>query len=167
MSRRTSETRLFHVQRYALIAIVITIFAIGFVSGFVRLTWTGEFSRIGFDLSKARLQVLYKSEEYFGWGVYGYESGFVVRWLDYPGYSLVPYYVDGRGEGPVRTSVPLWVPLIPFAVPLFAGWRHKRRRESRRRMGFCPVCGYDLTGNRSGRCPECGTPCEGDWNKTC
>ncbi|MFQ5807376.1 MAG: hypothetical protein ACE5I3_13090 [Phycisphaerae bacterium] len=22
--------------------------------------------------------------------------------------------------------------------------------------GFCPECGYDLTGNVSGRCPECG-----------
>jgi hypothetical protein len=28
----------------------------------------------------------------------------------------------------------------------------------RRRLGLCPVCGYDLTGNVSGTCPECGTP---------
>jgi hypothetical protein len=32
----------------------------------------------------------------------------------------------------------------------------RRGRESRRLNGFCPTCGYDLTGNVSGTCPECG-----------
>ena len=30
-----------------------------------------------------------------------------------------------------------------------------KRRE---RLGLCPSCGYDLTGNVSGTCPECGRP---------
>jgi hypothetical protein len=39
---------------------------------------------------------------------------------------------------------------------------HFRRRYvwhkfSRQASGYCPRCGYDLTGNMSGRCPECGT----------
>jgi len=29
-------------------------------------------------------------------------------------------------------------------------------RETRRRQGLCPACGYDLTANASGVCPECG-----------
>jgi hypothetical protein len=29
-------------------------------------------------------------------------------------------------------------------------------RETRRRQGLCPTCGYDLTANTSGVCPECG-----------
>jgi len=27
----------------------------------------------------------------------------------------------------------------------------------RHTKGFCPKCGYNLTGNASGVCPECGT----------
>ena len=30
-------------------------------------------------------------------------------------------------------------------------------QDRRRRLGQCPHCGYNLTGNRSGVCPECGT----------
>jgi len=30
--------------------------------------------------------------------------------------------------------------------------------NKRRRLGLCPTCHYDLTGNLSGTCPECGTP---------
>ena len=32
------------------------------------------------------------------------------------------------------------------------------RAPRRRRLGLCPNCGYNLTGNVSGICPECGTP---------
>ena len=30
--------------------------------------------------------------------------------------------------------------------------------ESRRHLGLCQACGYNLTANTSGVCPECGTP---------
>ena len=33
-----------------------------------------------------------------------------------------------------------------------------RAQQRARRVGYCPACGYDLTGNASGMCPECGRP---------
>lgn len=38
--------------------------------------------------------------------------------------------------------------------------RHCRKvnLERCRRLGLCPQCGYDLTGNVSVVCPECGMP---------
>jgi hypothetical protein len=59
----------------------------------------------------------------------------------------------------ILLSVNAWFPLVLFAVyPL---WRLVRfrplRRAYRRRRGWCPACGYDLTANLSGVCPECGT----------
>jgi hypothetical protein len=46
----------------------------------------------------------------------------------------------------------LLIPLIPALVIGLA----LCRPYGRRRVGLCPQCGYDLTGNVSGRCPECG-----------
>lgn len=50
-----------------------------------------------------------------------------------------------------------------LAVGVFAGTfaaylakRNRRMTRTRRRLGQCLACGYDLTGNVSGRCPECG-----------
>ena len=40
------------------------------------------------------------------------------------------------------------------AVWLRRLWFQRRRN----RVGCCPGCGYNLTGNTSGICPECGTP---------
>jgi hypothetical protein len=54
--------------------------------------------------------------------------------------------------------LPLWMPLLPFAIyPGIAFIRGPVRRYRRRRKGLCTRCGYDLTGNVSGTCPECGT----------
>lgn len=51
--------------------------------------------------------------------------------------------------------VPIWMPLVAFAVPsALAWWWHARRV----RPGQCNKCRYDRTGlATSGPCPECGT----------
>jgi hypothetical protein len=47
--------------------------------------------------------------------------------------------------------------LLGLMVALPAALRERMiRREHRRVLGLCPVCGYDLRG-QSTRCPECGT----------
>ena len=51
----------------------------------------------------------------------------------------------------VKGVVPLWLVLLPLAIPVMWLW-HKERLPP----GCCPECGYNLTGNVSGRCPECG-----------
>jgi hypothetical protein len=51
--------------------------------------------------------------------------------------------------------VPIWMPLVAFAVPsALAWWRHARRV----RPGQCKTCRYNLAGLATGTlCPECGT----------
>ncbi len=49
-----------------------------------------------------------------------------------------------------------WFLAIVFGVlpgVWFIKWRKRRRLA---KVGKCPACGYDLTGNESGVCPECG-----------
>jgi predicted amidophosphoribosyltransferase len=53
-------------------------------------------------------------------------------------------------------SLPLWLPLLFFAIPAtWLYWRDRRHIPP----GHCQSCGYNLTGNVSGICPECGKPC--------
>jgi len=40
------------------------------------------------------------------------------------------------------------------------------RRKKPLPLGFCPTCGYNLTGNISGICPECGTPVPEELRET-
>jgi predicted RNA-binding Zn-ribbon protein involved in translation (DUF1610 family) len=47
-------------------------------------------------------------------------------------------------------------PLVGGSMIMLAGWVIPKRRKVV--AGFCPRCGYNLTGNVSGICPECGTP---------
>ena len=54
-------------------------------------------------------------------------------------------------------AVAVVAPLLGFAAH-GKNWWHRRKTRRRRRLGLCPSCGYDLTGNASGVCPECGTP---------
>ncbi len=68
-----------------------------------------------------------------------------------------PFWHEGPGPGGTRIAVyslPLWLPLLFFAIP--AAWLHWRDRR-RIPPGHCQSCGYNLTGNVSGKCPECGT----------
>ena len=47
---------------------------------------------------------------------------------------------------------------LPPLVWLCTTGRRRLVLRSRRRLGRCAGCGYDLTGNVSGVCPECATP---------
>lgn len=52
-------------------------------------------------------------------------------------------------------SMPWWGAIsIPLLLPVIVGFR---RYVHRTKIGHCPKCRYDLTGNESGVCPECGT----------
>lgn len=54
----------------------------------------------------------------------------------------------------VAFAAPHWLAAaFGAALPLVRIIRHRRRPAP----GYCPACGYDLTGNISGVCPECGT----------
>lgn len=80
-----------------------------------------------------------------------------IFYLDRTSTSRAAWEPFFRMPGKVRRDrkefiyVPLWAPLF-FAsgATAWAWWR------DRYRTGFCPDCGYNLTGNESGRCPECG-----------
>src|SRR5690606_17543245 len=54
-----------------------------------------------------------------------------------------------------RTTIvaaPLWMPLLGLSVATGCLWW----RDRGPRAGFCPGCGYDLTGLDGRVCPECG-----------
>ncbi len=70
-------------------------------------------------------------------------------------------YLDITGDaysGKLRVRklyMPLWWPILPFALtPAICTWQFWRRKH-RRRLGLCPTCGYDLRATPD-RCPECG-----------
>jgi hypothetical protein len=55
-----------------------------------------------------------------------------------------------------EAAVPLWTPLVLFAI-LPVVWVGRRRSSQHRQdEGCCSACGYNFTGNTSGVCPECG-----------
>jgi hypothetical protein len=61
-----------------------------------------------------------------------------------------------KSEEDWSIGAPFWVPSLTSAILplLWLGTSIGRRR--RRRVGFCPKCGYDLRATPN-RCPECGT----------
>ena len=73
-------------------------------------------------------------------------------WMHYTGRPVC------SGQTTLRPSikVPLWVPVLIFAVapawPLSSPYRRRRRSK----LGLCLKCGYDLRGSKD-TCPECGT----------
>jgi len=52
-------------------------------------------------------------------------------------------------------AVPLWSPMLAFAIAPVIASRRRRARERRIRDGLCLKCGYDLRASPD-RCPECG-----------
>jgi|ERR1051325_3913827 hypothetical protein len=53
---------------------------------------------------------------------------------------------------------PLWIPLLPVALPAGTLWLLDIRRARRERADLCKGCGYDRRGIPPGAaCPECGT----------
>lgn len=63
--------------------------------------------------------------------------------------KLIPWL---EGVPPRYIEIPLWMPLLLFAIPTaHLSWRNRPFPSD-----SCQKCGYDLTGNVSGTCPECG-----------
>jgi hypothetical protein len=56
-----------------------------------------------------------------------------------------------------RREIPLWsVAATALVGALAISWRMRPSKGKPIKLGLCPSCSYDLTGNISGVCPECG-----------
>jgi hypothetical protein len=75
------------------------------------------------------------------------------------GFMLEPEYGTREATGLYsfpRAAVPHWfVGLLSAALPASRLYLILHRRRRRKRLGLCPVCGYDLRATPD-RCPECG-----------
>ena len=78
----------------------------------------------------------------------------------YYAYSYPPPPRPGSGKPNrwtvIDAEIPLWFVAWLFSLFPMTWFVLQIRRKSR--LGLCPRCGYNLTGNSSGTCPECGTP---------
>lgn len=54
-------------------------------------------------------------------------------------------------------SVPLWMPALSFALLSCHRFFPLHTRRTRKKLGLCISCGYDLRESKE-RCPECNTP---------
>ncbi len=72
------------------------------------------------------------------------------------GFSLVmgDRHVDGSSYW--GGTMPCWLIACIFAVLPVCSLRRIQRDRVRRRLGLCPICGYDMRATPD-RCPECGT----------
>jgi hypothetical protein len=71
-------------------------------------------------------------------------------------YSAVGQLPEGRWSNRVL-SVPLLPLILLTGILPVLRLIHRRRQQTRRRLGLCLTCGYDLRATPE-RCPECGTP---------
>ncbi len=61
----------------------------------------------------------------------------------------------GIGYRTKTISLPHWLFVLVFSIPLFVAGKRVHRRRKRKKLGLCIKCGYDLRGSME-RCPECG-----------
>jgi hypothetical protein len=65
----------------------------------------------------------------------------------------------GLANWHLELNIPLWLPVVAFAIPTAAAWVYESRYRRRAKLNLCPHCGYDRTGLAGGAgavCPECG-----------
>jgi hypothetical protein len=63
--------------------------------------------------------------------------------------EVSPAYISNRFR---YWAIPFCFMVLPYVWII-----NFRRRQIRLRVGLCPKCRYNLTGNTTGICPECGT----------
>jgi ribosomal protein L37E len=140
--------------RKAIIILSATLAAVTAVLAALICFW-GE-SCVRLPLSDKILWLQDNYSVHFFWQVpteraYGYSDNFG----SFAGFSYdyIPFSRD------VFVEIPLWAPLVLFAVyPAIAIVRGPLRRRHRRKHNQCLHCGYNLTGNVTGICSECGRP---------
>jgi hypothetical protein len=125
-------------------------------------TWftpaSGETDRVMWGLSRIR------TGGYPGDSLVAAQRGF-----DSAGFRTVRQYFaypDGYAPPGVVTKTATLLLVAPhwsgslasgtLAMPLMFQLIRRHARWRRKRLGLCPSCAYDLTGNVSGVCPECG-----------
>ncbi|HEY8668357.1 MAG TPA: hypothetical protein VIL86_17030 [Tepidisphaeraceae bacterium] len=89
---------------------------------------------------------------------YGNFLGRVGDWLGFTyAYwnNFLPIYFDTQSM--TLVIVPIWFPMLLFALLPALRLRRYLLDRQRHRPGFCRQCGYDLRATPL-RCPECGTP---------
>jgi len=71
--------------------------------------------------------------------------------------NLSYLYVSRNVSGNIYFTLPHCFLLFFLAIlPAFRFISWLERRELLAKVGKCPSCTYDLTGNETGECPECG-----------
>lgn len=81
-----------------------------------------------------------------------FADGDIAILLEEPG-DVLWWSAVGSYAGPDEIRVPLWMPIVVFAIPTAYAWYRCRRRPS---PDQCSKCGYDLAGIEAHVCPECG-----------